>query len=58
MALVKTDKEAATALLQKVNLEMLAETEALCEKLTNQVFTLATETIQKDIFFANRSKKD
>ena len=58
LELVKKDEKAATELLQKVNLELLAETEALAESLTNRIFTLATENIQKGIFFANRSKKD
>ena len=56
--LIKSDKKAATALLQKTNLELLAECEALAEDLTNQIFTLATENIQKANFFANRSTKD
>ncbi len=56
--LIKSDKKAANTLLQKTNLELLAECEALAEDLTNRIFTLATENIQKANFFANRSKKD
>ena len=56
--LIKSDKKAANTLLQKTNLDLLAECEALAEDLTNRIFTLATENIQKANFFANRSKKD
>ena len=55
--LIKSDKKAANTLLQKTNLDLLAECEALAEDLTNRIFTLATETFRSN-FFANRSKKD
>lgn len=58
LALFEEDQSAAGRLLQKANLEMLAKTEELCEALTNKIFTLATENIQKGIFFANRKNKD
>lgn len=58
LELVKTDAEAANRLLQKVNLDLLASTERLAEELTNKLFTLLTENVQKANFFANRKLKD
>lgn len=56
--LVKTDMKAADELLQKTNLELLASTEALADSLLNQMFTVATEKVQAENFFANRKQKD
>ena len=56
--LVKTDAAKAAALLNDFNLRILAEGEALAEKLLDDVFTVRTEDIQAQIFFANRKMKD
>ncbi len=58
LELVKTDQKAADELLQKTNLELLASTEALADSLLNNLFTVATEGVQKEVFFANRKQKD
>lgn len=55
---VKTDPKKAQADLDHFSIQAMADAEALTEDLLNQVFTVRTEDIQKDNFFANRSKKD
>ena len=52
------DAAKAAALLNDFNLRILAEGEALAEKLLDDVFTVRTEDIQAQIFFANRKMKD
>ena len=54
----KTDKAAAHKMLNDFNLKTMASAEALTEDLTNQIFTIRTEDIQKANFFANNKKKD
>ena len=44
--------------LKSVGIRILAEGEALAEKLLDDVFTVRTEDIQAQIFFANRKMKD
>ncbi len=58
LKLAKTDKPAANKMLNAFNLRIMNEAEKLTEDLTNQLFTIRTEDIQADIFFANKSKKD
>ena len=58
LKLAKTDKPAANKMLNTFNLRIMNEAEKLTEDLTNQIFTIRTEDIQSDIFFANKSKKD
>ncbi len=55
---VKTDKVAANSMLNDFNLRVMQEAETLTEELTNQIFTVRTQDIQADIFFANKAKKD
>ncbi len=55
---VKTDKAAANSMLNDFNLRVMQEAETLTEDLTNQIFTVRTQDIQADIFFANKAKKD
>ena len=55
---VKTDKAAANRMLNDFNLRVMKDAEALTDDLTNQVFTVRTQDIQADIFFANKAKKD
>ncbi|MNC72835.1 hypothetical protein D3C75_1239460 [compost metagenome] len=55
---VKTDKAAANSMLNDFNLRVMKDAEALTEALTNQIFTVRTQDIQADIFFANKAKKD
>ena len=55
---VKTNPKAADKLLNDFNIKVLKDAEALTENLTNELFTIRTTDIQKDIFFANRKKKD
>ena len=58
LEVVKTDAEKAAQLLNDFNLRILAEAENLAEKLLDDVFTIRTEDIQAQIFFANRKMKD
>ena len=58
MKTVKTNPKAADKLLNDFNIKVLKDAEALTENLTNELFTIRTTDIQKDIFFANRKKKD
>ncbi len=58
MKVVKKNPKAANKLLNDYNLKVIKDAEALTEKLTNEVFTIRTEDIQKANFFANRKKKD
>ena len=58
LEIVKTDAEKAAQLLNDFNLRILAEAENLAEKLLDDVFTIRTEDIQAQIFFANRKMKD
>ena len=58
MKVVKKDPKAAKKLLNEFNLKVMNDAEALTESLTNQVFTIRTEDIQKDNFFANNKRKD
>ena len=55
---VKTNPKAADKLLNDFNITVLIVAEALTETLTNELFTIRTTDIQKDIFFANRKKND
>ncbi len=55
---VKSNPKAADKLLNEFNIKVLKDAEALTENLTNELFTIRTTDIQKDIFFANRKKKD
>lgn len=50
--------EAAARLLNTFNRRILAETEALVEDLTNELFTQRTADIEKANYFGNRKKKD
>mgnify|MGYP000367215366 CR=1 FL=1 len=52
------DKAAANSMLNDFNLRVMQEAETLTEDLTNQIFTVRTQDIQADIFFANKAKKD
>ncbi len=52
------DEAAAVKLLNDFNLRVLAEAEELCERLTDEAFTIRTEDIQAQIYFANRKAKD
>ncbi|EBI9233552.1 C69 family dipeptidase [Salmonella enterica] len=56
--MAKTNKDAADKMLNDFNLRIMADAEKLTEALTNQLFTLRTQDIQSDIFFANAAKKD
>ncbi|WP_265497504.1 C69 family dipeptidase [Providencia rustigianii] len=58
LKMAKTDKAAANKMLNEFNLNVMASAEKLTEDLTNELFTIRTEDIQSDIFFANKSKKD
>ena len=58
MKTVKTNPKTADKLLNDFNIKVLKDAEALTENLTNELFTIRTTDIQKDIFFANRKKKD
>jgi len=55
---VKSDRAAARQFLTEANQQLLAETLALVENLTNELFTQRTADIEKANFFANRKKKD
>ncbi|SUG47160.1 dipeptidase [Salmonella enterica subsp. arizonae] len=56
--MAKINKDAADKMLNDFNLRIMADAEKLTEALTNQLFTLRTQDIQSDIFFANAAKKD
>ncbi len=58
LAAYEVDPAAANDLLQSFNLEVLAEAEDLAESLLDRLFTLRTESVQAENFFANRSLKD
>lgn len=58
LAVYKKDAKKADKMLNEFNLKVMAEAEQLAEDLTNQIFTIRTEDIQKANYFANRSKKD
>ena len=49
---------AANSMLHDFNLRVMQEAETLTDDLTNQIFTVRTQDIQADIFFANKAKKD
>jgi len=51
------DKAAANSMLNDFNLRVMQEAETLTDDLTNQIFTVRTQDIQADIFFANKAKK-
>ena len=53
-----SDPKAAGELLDRFNLGVLAEAEELALRLTDEAFTERTATIEKENFFANRSRKD
>lgn len=55
--MAKTNKDAADKMLNDFNLQVMADAEKLTETLTNQLFTIRTQDIQSDIFFANAAKK-
>ena len=52
------DEAAAHVLLQNFNARIIADTLALVDSLTNELFTQRTADIEKANFFANRKKKD
>lgn len=52
------DETAAHAMLQTFNASVIADTLALVDSLTNELFTQRTADIEKANFFANRKKKD
>ena len=45
-------------MLQDFNARVIADTLALVDSLTNELFTQRTADIEKANFFANRKKKD
>ena len=58
LELVKKDPKAAQAKLDEFNTALIRDAESLTERLTNEVFTERTASVQKKNFFANREKKD
>ena len=56
--LVKKDPKAAQTKLDEFNTALIRDAESLTERLTNEVFTARTASVQKANFFANRQKKD
>ena len=58
MAAKAVDEAAAHVLLQNFNARIIADTLALVDSLTNELFTQRTADIEKANFFANRKKKD
>ncbi len=58
LEVAKTDPATALKLLTEANQQLLAETLALVENLTNELFTQRTADIEKANFFANRKTKD
>ena len=56
--LFASDKLAAHDLLQKFNLNVFKETEEVIDGLMNELFTVLTEKIEKENFFANKKMKD
>lgn len=56
--LYSTDEKAAMNLLQTFNESLFSETEKVIDSLMNEMFTVLTQTIEKENFFANRKMKD
>lgn len=58
MELVHSDKQAAQALLNSFNLQVLAEADALADSLLNELFTARTLSVEMANRFTNRKNKD
>ena len=55
---VKTNPKKADQMLQDFNLKVIRSAEAATEALENELYTIRTTDIQKQIFFSNNKKKD
>ena len=58
LKVAKADPKKAKKMIHDWSYKVIADAEALTDKLTNEMFTIRTEDIQKANFFANNKHKD